>query len=437
MRRIVAAIGLGLGLLVGFVLPSSWVFVDDMRGQEQEAADALYACPMFCVIMEERPHDGKCPVCGMELGAVTGRSTLTLAERRMVGLEAAALHRLPLARTVRVVGEVDFDETRIKRITTRTAGWLEQVWVDTTWTPVKKGEKLAAIYSPELYAAQKELLTAGANLRGAAERRLKLLGVSAEEIAELRRSGRVQETLVLRAPRGGVVVERSAVEGGSVKKGDTLYTVADLSHVWVQAEVFERDLVWILEGQEARLELETRADPIVGRVAFIDPVLDRHTRTARIRIEVENPGALLRVGQRVDVWLRARVDAAGAPSSAPEADPLALARSAVLSTGRRHIAYVLFTETVEGRDYDLDPAALPDVVMYEMVEVRVGPPATREGEEYYPLIRAKGLELRPGLVFVTKGNLLLDSQAQLSGKPSLLFPQGNRGDATDPHAGHR
>ena len=89
------------------------------------------------------------------------------------------------------------------------------------------------------------------------------------------------------------------------------------------------------------------------------------------------------------------------------------------------------------RDYDLDPAALPEVVMYQLVEVRVGPPATHDGEEYYPLIGAEGLELRPGLVFVTKGKLLLDSQAQLSGKPSLLFPQGSRGDAADPHAGHR
>jgi hypothetical protein len=151
---------------------------------------------------------------------------------------------------------------------------------------------------------------------------------------------------------------------------------------------------------------------------------------------VENPEGLLRVGQRVDVWLRAHLDAAGAPHLEVPTEPFALPRSAVLSTGSRHIAYVLFTEFMGERDYDLDPAALPDVVMYELVEVRVGPPGIYEGAEYYPVVGAKGLDLRPGLVFVTRGNLLLDSQAQLSGKPSLLFPEGSRGEPEDPHAGH-
>ena len=221
----IAAAGLAAGLLVGFVLPAHWIFASVAKARhEAEESGVQYACPMFCTIVSELPEDGRCTVCGMQLNPVSDSSTLNEHERRMVGLEVEALRRVPLARSVRVVGEVDYDETRLSRITTRMTGWLEEVWADTTWTDVRKGDKLAAIYSPELYAAQKEYLVAweaaqakrsdtDAVLLRAAERRLKLLGIGQEEIAELRRRKAVQETLVLRAPRDGVIVERRALEG--------------------------------------------------------------------------------------------------------------------------------------------------------------------------------------------------------------------------------
>ena len=188
-------------------------------------------------------------------------------------------------------------------------------------------------------------------------------------------------------------------------------------------------------------------------MAFIDPVINRHTRTARIRIEVDNPAdgegtRLLRVGQRVDAWIEAHMDARGAvvaPGGRTEGGPLSVPRSAVLSTGKRNVLYVLFSESMGKRDYGLDPRALPETVLYEMVSVRLGPVAERadaaSGEEFYPVLGVlpaeEGLrQLSEGLVIVTKGNLLLDSQAQLSGKPSLLFPEGSRGGSSDPHAGH-
>ncbi len=471
-KAIVAVAGVVAGLLIGFFLPSGWIFVEQ-RGPSDHAGhmadtDAQYACPMFCVIMDQMPEDGRCPVCGMDLTVVSGKSTLNPHERRMVGLEVGTISRAPLSRTIRVVGEVDYDETRLTRITTRMAGWLQKVWADTTWMRVKKGQKLAAIYSPELYAAQQEYLIglraslkqgeSSAGLLEAAERRLELLGIGEQEIAELRRTQTVQESLVLRSPRDGLIVERQALEGAAVKKGAVLYTVADLSHVWVQAEVFERDLVWILEGQDVRLELQNHLADIKGRVAFIDPVINRHTRTARIRIEVPNPAGadgsrLLRVGQRVDAWIDSRMSADGRPvrpGAEPEGDPLTVPRSAVLSTGRRTVVYLLFTESMGQRDYELDPEALPETVFYQMVPLRLGPLGTRAGggmdQDLYPVL---GLVLTPdereklqlkditkGIAIVTKGNLLLDSQAQLSGKPSLLFPEGSRGSSADPHAGH-
>ncbi len=466
----VAAAGLAAGLLFGFVLPSSWIFVADaaMEHAGQKSSDTKYACPMFCTIMDEMPADGRCPVCGMDLTPVSGKSTLNPHERRMIGLEVHALARVPLARSVRVVGEVDYDETRVARITTRMPGWLERVWADTTWTEVHKGDKLAAIYSPELYAAQKEYLVAldatatnrnetSDALQRAAERRLKLLGIGDDEIAELRSKKAVQESLVLRAPRDGVIIERHAVEGASVKTGALLYTVADLSRVWIQAEVFENDLIWIFKDQSVRLQLGGRSTEIQGRVAFIDPVIDRRTRTARVRIEVDNPvgpegGRILRVGQRVDAFVDARVDESGRPvppNRKIATNPLAVPRSAVLSTGQRRVVYVLFTESMGKRDYDLDPTDLPETVFYQLIPVRLGPAATRLGGgmevEFHPVLgvelsdeERKELQLKAlieGMVVVTRGNLLLDSQAQLSGKPSLLFPEGSRG-SDDPHAGH-
>ncbi|MHC4933849.1 MAG: efflux RND transporter periplasmic adaptor subunit, partial [Planctomycetota bacterium] len=327
-KMLVALLGLAAGLLVGFVLPSRWVFVKDpvRVSHEEGAAPGQFACPMFCVVMEALPEDGKCPVCGMELTVVTGESALSESDRRMIGLQVEVLGRLPLERSVRVVGEVDYDETRLSRITTRTAGWLQKVWADTTWTAVEKGGKLASIYAPELYQAQREyvdsLQAEGGNfdafLQQAAERRLRLLGIGDEEIAALRSSRKVHDALILRAPRDGVIVEKNAVEGASVKEGELLYALADLSQVWVQAEVFEQDLVWVRPGQKVHLETAGRPERIVGRVAFIDPAIDRQSRTARVRIEVPNPKAgdgsrLLRIGQRVDATFRARLDEAGRP----------------------------------------------------------------------------------------------------------------------------
>ncbi len=481
-------VGLLLGAVLVAVLPSSWVFVDagghEMGEQSAESA-AQYACPMFCVVMDHLPENEKCPVCGMTMTPVSGESTLNRSEQHMVGLEADVARRIPLVRSLRVVGEVDYDETRLARITTRVGGWLETVWIDSTWTEVEEGAPLAAIYSPELYGAEQEYLVAwkASNARGdergaprsstllrSARRRLELLDVGEQEISDLEKNGQPRDSVVLRAPLGGVVVERGAVEGASVKKGATLYTVADLTTVWVQALVFESDLPWVRVGQHVRLEAEDGSEPMDGTVAFVDPVIDRGSRTARVRFEVDNsrgPNGRrpLRIGQRVDAWLEARIDGKGdlSPPSATDAtNPLSVPRTAVLRTGERNLVYVLFTEEeTEGgrtRNYELDPANLPEKLWYEPVQIRVGPLAQAAGdgarEQFYPVLgvvpprpivdpktgeERQVLSLRrlsEGVTVVSRGNLLLDSQAQLAGKPSLLFPEGNRGASADPHAGH-
>lgn len=473
------AAGLVAGLVLAFVLPSTWVFVKDAAhaAMEDTPSGVKYACPMFCTIMDHMPENGKCPVCGMEMTVITGDSTLNASEQRMVGLEVQTVHRLPLVRAFRVVGEVDYDESRLVRVTTRMQGWLEEVLVDTTWAAVEKGQPLATIYSPDLYAAEREYLVewrAGGDSAGslleAARRRLQLFGVDDREIAELESSGTPRRAVALRSPSTGVIVERYAVQGASVTKGSRLYTIADLSRVWIQAEAFESDLPWIRTGQVVQLRTGAGLFPIEGRVAFIDPVIDRATRTARVRIEVDNTAGVdgrrpLRVGQRVDAMIESPIGADGELVTAGENEeplPLAVPRTAVLRTGERTLIYALFVEkdAPDGRirDYRIDPRRMPDRVWYEPIEVRLGPVTRlRDGsvaEEYFPILGvvppkprmdpATGkhlpvLSLRrmtEGVAVVTRGNLLLDSQAQLSGKPSLLFPEGNRGASSDPHAGH-
>jgi Cu(I)/Ag(I) efflux system membrane fusion protein len=392
-KLIAAAAGLALGSVIFLLLPTTWLFVtpEGAGGEGGGAEGVQYACPMFCVVVDALPEQGRCPVCGMELTAISTESRIGADAQRMIGLESSRVEKLPLARTVRVVGEVDYEE----------------------------GEPLASIYSPEIYAAQQELLLAEDDLLPASRRRLALLGIGPDEIAEIERTRKVRRSLVIRAPRAGLVVERNAIEGAAVKRGEVLYAIADLSRVWVQAEVFEMDLSLVRVGQAVRLETAAGGKPLAGRVAFVDPVIDRGTRTARVRVEVANDAGgdgirPLRIGQRVDAWIES-----------PLGDALAVPRSAVLKTGERAVVYSL---RAEGAGY-----------LYEMVEVRVGPLARRTGgparEQYYPLVDAGGLA--EGALVATRGNLLLDSQAQLSGKPSLFFPEGRRGGTGDPHAGHR
>ncbi|MEN8152318.1 MAG: efflux RND transporter periplasmic adaptor subunit, partial [Planctomycetota bacterium] len=333
---LIALTGTALGFLVALLLPASWVFTGDLADRVVHGEEAQFACPMFCVVMDELPDDGRCPVCGMELDEVSGEPVLNRAEQRMAGIEAVRLARVRLVATVRVVGEVDYDERLVSRVTTRMAGWLTEVPVEANWVEVAPGDPLVSIYSPELLAAQEEVLVArdsgDATLLAAARRRLALLGVDEAEIAAIEKTGEASDSLTLRSPRNGVVVTRNALPGASVKKGAVLMTVADLSRVWIQTQVYERDLPRVRIGQAVRLAAVNLREPLTGRVAFIDPAIDRSTRTARVRVEVDNPKRpdgtrLLRIGQRIDAVIEALLDAAGevvAGGTEPEEDPLAL-----------------------------------------------------------------------------------------------------------------
>ena len=226
-----------------------------------------------------------------------------------LGVRTAKVSRGPLTAVIRTVGRVTYDEERIEHIHTKVSGWVENLYVNTTGEQVRKGQKLLSIYSPELVATQEEYLQAlqykkatsgsefsdvksGANtLIGATRRRLLFMDIDPAQINALERNGKVQKTMVLRSPSSGIVIDKKVLEGMMVTPGTELYTVANISTVWVMGSVYEYELPFIRKGQEANITLPY--DPGItyrGKIAFIYPYLSPDTRTVQVRMVFKNPG---------------------------------------------------------------------------------------------------------------------------------------------------
>ena len=447
-----------LGFVVAFVLPSSWLYVAPKK-TARETAGVQYACPMACVIMDALPADEKCPVCGMELAPVSTRETLDEHEQFMVGLQGAKLRRGPLVKELELLGEVAFDESRLFEVTARSMGWVESLPVSTTWQPVSAGEVLFELYSPDVYQAQEELLVAHrsseAELVASARQRLRLLGVGDRDIEDVEKDGRARRRIPFRSPRDGVVIRRHVAEGASVKAGASVLTIADLAKVWIELEVFEVDLAWLQVGTSVELSAETSDRRFEAEVVFIDPTVDRRSRVSHVRLEIDNEFETTSgtwrflPGERIDASARVALQSMDLGLETSSDGVLAVPRAAVLRTGSRDVVYVLYEDRgAAGRHYEIDPANPPKMVGFELVEVELGPLARRGDvearEEVYPVRRVRPgtggdaiRELRAGMVIATNGTLLLDSQAQLSGRPSSLFPSGRMSmPSGDTHAGH-
>lgn len=273
---------------------------------------------------------------------------LSDAEARRIGVTYAAATVGPLSREIRTVGQVTFDETKVKAISPRIDGWVERLYVDFTGQLVTAGAPLLSIYSPMLVTAQEELLLAkrlqadvaggsedarasAAELLSSARRRLAYWEIAASDIARIEAAGEVQRTLTLRAPVSGFVVEKNVLQGQRIMAGDALYKLADLSTVWVEGEVFEQDVPTVRLGQRAAAELEAlpgREFP--GRVTYVYPTLNPETRTARVRVELVNTGFRLKPG----MYATLRLTGAGRGAV------LSVPRTAVLATGERTLVFL-------------------------------------------------------------------------------------------------
>jgi len=273
---------------------------------------------------------------------------LDAASARRIGVTFAPVTEEPLGREVRSVGQVIVDETRVRTVTLKVDGWVEQLYVNFTGQSMARGAPLLTLYSPMLVTAQEELLLArqltrdvtasNADTRAGAEdlvqaarRRLRWWDVSEEEITRIERAGTAQRALTIYAPVGGVVLEKNVTEGQRIMAGDPVYRVADLSSVWVDAEVYERDLGAMRVGQPATATFDALPGvSMSGRVAYVYPTLSPDTRTARVRVSLPNPASRLMPGMYAT--LRIESDARGAVLSVP--------RGAVLATGDRQLVFV-------------------------------------------------------------------------------------------------
>lgn len=300
---------------------------------------------------------------------------LTAEDARRIGVTYAPVVLGALATEVRTVAQVTFDETRVKAISPKIDGWVEELYVNYTGQPVQQGQALLSIYSPMLVSAQQELLLArqltadvaggtpearrGAEeLRESARRRLAFWDIPESEIDRIEQTGEVRKAIVLRASAGGVVVEKNVLAGQRIMAGEALYQVADLSTVWLEGEVFERDLAGIRLGQQVTAEFEALpGEPRTGRITYIYPTLNPETRTARVRVELTNPGLALKPGMYATI----RVSGTG-PESA-----LSVPRSAVLSTGTRHLVFLKRADgMLEPRD------VVPGLATTERIQILEG-----------------------------------------------------------------
>jgi membrane fusion protein, copper/silver efflux system len=303
---------------------------------------------------------------------------------QMMGVRTAEVTRGPLQREIRTVGVIDYNETALADVTTKFRGWIEKLYVDATGKEVRKGEPLFDIYSPELYSAQNEyviaLASGTAGLKASARQKLALFDISDDQIAELERTRTPRRTLRVNAPIDGIVVEKMAVQGQMVEAGMKLYRLADLSLVWVQAQVYEEDLAFLKLGQEAEVSLSYLADrKFKGRITYIYPTVDEKTRTAHVRMEFHNPGLFLKPGMFATVQVRVELE----PSA------LLVADSAVLRSGEKNTVFV----ALDGGKFEPRTVALGPRAQNNMYQVLSG--------------------LKEGDRVVTSGQFMFDSESQL------------------------
>ena len=320
-----------IGILVAIGLLFAWwntiLNYWDKWTRPDAAAVALdsgteFFCPMDPQVvrdsLEPNGEIPKCPICGMPLSkrkkgeapelppGVVGRVQLSPERVQMAGIATVPVSYQPLEREVRTVGYVTYDESRLSQIVTRVSGYIEKLHVDRTFATVSAGEKLAEIYSPDLYKAVQELVLLSSsrvgNLLADGREKLRLLGISDTEIDAILNSGNVTPRLTIRSPQQGHVVRKNIVDGSSVREGDVLFEVADLSAVWIEADVYEKDIALLREGQAVEATVEAYPGLVFqGKVSLVHPHLERATRTNRVRFELENPNHELRPGMYATV----------------------------------------------------------------------------------------------------------------------------------------
>ncbi len=310
-----------------------------VSGEKEEIA--YWTCVMHPTVRQ--PGPGKCPVCSMDLVPVKKGAGLTLTQRQRdlipIRTEPVGFH--PLEKEIRTAGVLDFNERKLAYVSARVSGWVQQVFVDFTGTKVRENDHLVKIYSQELLPAQQEYLGSLKYLSSLgevpdetrkraekdvldAQEKLRLLGLTPQQVEEIKQRGAVQTDLTLLAPIGGTVIEMSAYRGQYLKEGDNLYKIADLSSLWMIADVYEYEIPWLRWGQDVEITCEARpGETFPGKVWFIYPYLRAETRTVKVLVEVPNPDERLKPAMYVTARLKVSLrDLYHPPPGPPYACPM-------------------------------------------------------------------------------------------------------------------
>ncbi len=532
------------GLVIGLLLKTGGVehpVEESVLTAEAEGKILFWTCSMHLQI--KQAESGRCPICGMDLVPMREeagggeKASLRLGERarHLASIETIPVTYRKLTKSIYTVGKIDYDETRVAHVTAWVDGRVDKLYVNFTGTVVKQGEHLVYMYSPDLLSTQEEyllayrgveqlkkspvpeIITSSKTLLENTRQRLRLWGITEEQIDELKRTQTPQVHMTIYAPMGGTVINKKAFEGMYFKTGDRLFTIADLSRVWLYLDIYEYDIPWIRYGQDIEVVTESYPGEVFhGTVVFVDPFLNETTRTIKVRVNMDNLDGKLKPGMYANASFKIKLGSEGVifdpkirgkymcpmhpdvlsdkqdncPECGMKLEPvggrmgvfvpgliqpqyecpmqcrgsasdgstgscsmcgmeltkkeaegvqgekpvyvcsehvddqpgssgecpvcqrslkiktkgdigvLAVPHSAVLFTGKRNIVYV---EKEEGN--------------YVPREVVVG----SKSDEYYPVVSG----LSDGEKVVTSGTFLVDSQMQLLGKPSLLFPEGS------------
>lgn len=339
--------------------------------------------------MESIQREGK-------MQEVTPGSVQISPERQqLIGVKIGKVEMRPMEKIIRTVGRVDYDERKVVTVSPKIGGWIEDLYVDFTGRYVRQGEPLLTIYSPELVSTQEEYLIAlrakkdlvkspfpevaasGNSLAESARRRLKLWDISDDQIKKLEESGQVSKTLTLYSPFSGFVLEKKAYKGMSLMPGMALFKLADLSVVWLYADIYEYELPFIRLGQQATIQLSyLPGETFSGKAIYIYPSLDPNTRTAKVRFEFPNPRGKLKPEMYGNVEIKVHLG-----------QRLVVPEGAIIDTGIRQMAII-----DKGDGY------------FEPREVKVG----AKVDNYYEVIKG----LKAGERVVTSANFLIDSESK-------------------------
>ncbi len=399
------------GGIIGYILNGQGKEEVLAHDHQHTSTSTEYTCSMHPQIRQ--PEPGDCPICGMDLVPLeaqgeengSGEVVIEMSPRAMklADIQTAKVgHQVPV-KEIRLTGRVEVDESRLFSQTTHIGGRIEQLLANTTGQYVNKGDIIAYIYSPELVTAQKELFEAhkiaktNPMLFTATKEKLRNWKLTEEQVAHILAMEKPIDRFPIRANKSGVIKSRKVSNGEHVQEGAILFELVDLSQLWAQFDIYERDIPWLKAGDKVSFSANTDQQQYEGKISFIDPFINPNTRTAKARVQVINSARKLKPAMFVSGVVEAQVGSEKA---------IVIPNSAVMWTGKRSVVYVKSSHNKQ--------------TGFMMREVVLG---ASLGD--HTLIRS-GLKL--GEEIAVYGAFNIDAAAQLAGKPSMMSPSSNTGE---------